>query len=171
MRIDWKAKYATSPSLPYENIALNDKVCWLLNIFQDQSSGCRCSIGFFKNSIQFNIYCHLNHKTDLWQNKDKHIQQAKEKPKQPHMHNVLWVPCPQFKRLFNEGTEFSYLYRWWWTKNIFNLFTFFNVRLILKYKWKIFISKINIFIRNEKKMVFIFNLIAYLTQYFFPGYF
>jgi hypothetical protein len=21
------------------------------------------------------------------------------------MHNVLWVPCPQFKRLFNEGTD------------------------------------------------------------------
>ena len=75
------------------------------------------------------------------------------------MHNVLWVPCPQFKRLFNEGTDFSYLYRWWWTKNIFIFFTFSNIRPILKYKWKIFISQIKIFITNEKKMVFIFNLI------------
>jgi hypothetical protein len=31
-------------SLPYENIVFNDKVCLLLTFFQDQSSGCRCSI-------------------------------------------------------------------------------------------------------------------------------
>jgi predicted AAA+ superfamily ATPase len=34
-------------SLPYENIVFNDKVCWLLKFFQDQSSRCRCSIAFF----------------------------------------------------------------------------------------------------------------------------
>ena len=32
-------------------IVFNDKVCWLLKIFQDQSSGCRCTIAFFLNLI------------------------------------------------------------------------------------------------------------------------
>jgi hypothetical protein len=32
----------------YENIVFNDKVCWLLTFFQDQSSGCRCSTAFKK---------------------------------------------------------------------------------------------------------------------------
>jgi hypothetical protein len=31
------------------------------------------------NSIQFNIYYHSNHKTDLWQNKDKNILQVRKK--------------------------------------------------------------------------------------------
>ena len=33
------------------------------------------------NSIQFNsiFYCHLNHKTDLWQNKDENILQVRKK--------------------------------------------------------------------------------------------
>ena len=77
----------------------------------------------------------------------------------------------KFQKVCNEGTDFSYLYRWWWTKNIFNFFTFSNIGPILKYKWKIFISQIKIFITNEKKMVFIFNLIAYLTKSFFPWVF
>jgi hypothetical protein len=52
-----------------------------LKFSQDQFSGCRCSIAFFFkfNSIQFNMYCHLNHKTDLSQNKDKNILQIRKK--------------------------------------------------------------------------------------------
>ena len=31
--------------------------------------------------------------------------------------------------MFNEGTNFSYVYRWWWTKKIFNFFTFSDISM------------------------------------------
>jgi hypothetical protein len=44
----------------YENIVFNDKVCWLLTFFQNQSSGCRSFTAFFKihmiNKFQKNDY-------------------------------------------------------------------------------------------------------------------
>jgi len=47
---------------------------------------------FFNRSlIQFNsiFYCHLNHKTDLWLNKDKNILQVRKKTRITHAQCIM----------------------------------------------------------------------------------
>ena len=53
-----------------------NKVC----IFKSYVDVCTVYDNMRLYFFQFNIYCHLNHKTDLWQNKDKNILQVRKKP-------------------------------------------------------------------------------------------